>query len=78
MHKQSAENSAMFAGRCLDEMLLHLGLRFNGTTFSEFAAAYVRMLEFAFHDASTQNEDRALAATWAHVLESLIVPRSAG
>ena len=78
MHSQSAENSTMFAGRCLDEMVFHLGRRFNGATFNEFAAAYVRMLEIAFHDVSTPNEDRALAATWAHVLESLIVLTSVG
>lgn len=73
MHTQSTDSSTMFAGRCLDELIPHLGRGFNGTTFGEFADAYRRMLEIAFHDVSTPNEDRALAATWARVLESLIV-----
>ena len=63
----------MSSGRCLDELISHLGRGFNGTTFNELTAAYVRMLEIAFHDASTPNADRALAATWANALESLIV-----
>ena len=38
----------MFAGRGLDELIPHIGRGFDGTTFNEFAAAYVRMLEIAF------------------------------
>jgi hypothetical protein len=73
MQSQSDGNSTMFANRGLDELIPYFGRGFNGTTFNEFADAYLRMLEIAFHDVSTPNQDRALAATWAHVLESLIV-----
>lgn len=68
----------MFADRCLYELITHLGCGFNGTTFSDFSAAYVRMLEITFHEVSTPNEDRALAATWANVLDSLIVLKLVG
>ena len=73
MGSQSTAGSTIFANRCLDELIPHLGRGFNGTTFNELAAAYERMLEIAFHDVSTPHEDRALAATWANVLESLLV-----
>jgi len=73
MENQSAAGSTMFANHCLDELIPHLCRGFNGTTFNEFAAAYERMLEITFHDVATPNEDRALAASWAKILESLVV-----
>ena len=73
MNNLSAITSTMFADHCLDEMIPHLGRALNVTTFNELCAAYVRMLEITFHDISTPNDDRALAAAWANVLESLVV-----
>lgn len=73
MHNQSAGSSTMFEGCCIDELISHLGRGFNGTTFNVLTAAYVRMLEIAFHDVATANLDRAQAASWANVIESLIV-----
>ena len=73
MENQSATGSTMFPNHCLEELIPHLCRGFDGTTFNEFAAAYERMLEITFHDVATPNEDRALAASWAKVLESLII-----
>ena len=73
MHSQSDGRSTMFENRGLYELIPTLGRGFQGATFEELADAYLRMLEIAFHDVATPNEDRAQAATWANVLESLIV-----
>lgn len=73
MEGKSTGKSISFEGRSLDEMIPYLGRGFNETDFNELAAAYVQMLEITFHEASTPSEDRALAAAWATVLESLIV-----
>lgn len=63
----------MFENRGLDELIPYFGLGFQGATFEELADAYQRILEIAFHDVTTSNEDRAQAAAWANVLESLII-----
>lgn len=73
MHNQSVGSSIMYENYSINELIPHLGRGFNGATFNELTAAYVRMLGIAFHDVATANFDRALAASWANVIESLIV-----
>lgn len=73
MHSQSNSRSTIFENRGLDELIPYLGRGFHGATFGELADAYQRILEIVFHDVTTSNEDRAQAAAWANVLESLII-----
>ena len=73
MPAQTSEHSSSFAQQNLNELIFSLARGFNGTTFGELADAYRRMLEIAFDEISTRNDDRALAAAWASVIESLIV-----
>lgn len=78
MQSPTTDWRALFKARPLQELIPYLGRVFNGTTFNEFGAAYERMLEIAFHDPTTPNDDRASAASWANVLDSLIVLTLAG
>jgi hypothetical protein len=73
MPSSSNEWIDRFSGRRIDEMIPYLGRVFQGTSFNELAAAYQKMLEIAFHEHETENDDRADAAAWANVLNSLMV-----
>ena len=73
MQRSFSEWETLFSGRGLGEMIPYLGRVFNGTGFNELAAARERMLDIAFHVRETSHHDRATAASWANVIESLIV-----
>ena len=73
MQHSFSDWSVFFSDHGLHEIIPYVGKFFAGSSFNELAAMRERMLEITFHEHDTPNDERATAASWANILESLIV-----
>lgn len=72
MTKSFDELQSYFANASVRDLAIKIAHGVNGTSVNEFTAIYARFLDLAFHDKTTSHNDRALAACWAKVVESII------
>ena len=72
MTKSFDDWQSYFANASIRDLVIQIAHGVNGTEANEFTAIYAKFLDLAFHDKTTSHNDRALAACWAKVAESII------
>ena len=78
MQRSFSDWETFFSAFDSNEIVQHFGKLFVGSSLNELAAARERTLAVAFRERETPHDERATAAAWSNVLESLIVLLLAG
>ena len=72
MTKTFDEWQSIFASASIRDLAIYVARGMDGKELNEVTAVYARFVALAFHDELLAHHDRALAACWARVVESMI------